>query len=264
LRLGKRADNDGRVKFLCLLVWLFASARLPVLAIEKTDPIDTNRPSFCQSGIVVPRGTLQLENGSQYQHLQHGGDYFDIPETEVRIGATRRLELQMFVPQYVLVHGPSQSFEGASGLNEVGLKTQLIDREHLSASLVTAVNIPSGMRRISGSVAQPVLRLPYSIHLGKRWAVCGMQSLIINGPGGEVQWQPFAMVTRSLSPTSSAFAEYAGFFTQNSHRPSFQVAHFGAVKNIKTYHQVDAHFGFGLNRSSPSAFVGVGYSFRIN
>ena len=234
------------------------------MAIEKTDPIDTNRPSFCQSGIVVPRGTLQLENGSQYQHFQHGGDYFDIPETEVRIGATRRLELQMFVPQYVLVHGPSQSFEGASGLNEVGLKTQLVDREHLSAALVTAVNIPSGMRRISGSVAQPVLRLPYSIHLGKRWAVCGMQSLIINGPGGEIQWQPFAMVTRSLSPTSSLFAEYAGVFTQNSHRPSFQVAHFGAVKNIKTYHQVDAHFGFGLNRSSPSAFVGVGYSFRIN
>ncbi|NJL71987.1 MAG: hypothetical protein HC888_10500 [Candidatus Competibacteraceae bacterium] len=207
---------------------------------------------------------MQLENGSLYQRYYNGDNNFYTPETEVRIGATRLLELQMFVPEYVLVHGPSQSFEGASGLNEVGLKTQLVDREHLSASLVTAVNIPSGMRRISGSVAQPVLRLPYSIHLGKRWSLCGMQSLVVNGPGGEVQWQPFAMVTRSLSPTSSIFAEYAGFFTQNSHRPSFQVAHFGAVKNIKTYHQVDAHFGFGLNSGSPSAFVGLGYSFRIN
>ena len=56
--------------------------------------------------------------------------------------------------------------------------------------------------------------------------------------------------------------EYAGFYTQDVRPINFM--HFGAVRKLNKNNQVDIHFGFGLNKTAPSAFVGAGYSFRLD
>lgn len=76
----------------------------PANALTKSDDIDTNRPSFTSSPLVVLRGSWQLENGGLYQHFQHGINYFDASETQVRFGLAKRTEFQMFGPSWVLLH----------------------------------------------------------------------------------------------------------------------------------------------------------------
>ena len=74
----------------------------PVLAATSDDAIDTNRPSFMFSPIVVPKGSLQLENGTLFSGLRRGRWAYDIPETQVRLGVTPTTELQLSVPNYNL------------------------------------------------------------------------------------------------------------------------------------------------------------------
>jgi len=119
---------------------LLATAQ--ALAMEKTDDIDTNRPSFMDSPLVLPRASVQLENGTLFQGFHKGQWQYDIPETEVRIGLTKNTEFQGFTPNYNLLRSrvasnstepganSTDSFHGVtssqvSDITGVGLKHQL-------------------------------------------------------------------------------------------------------------------------------------------
>ncbi len=148
---------------LCVFV-TYMIALGPALAMETTDFIDTNRPSFMFSPLVVPRGSIQLESGTQYQRFQHGGDYFDIPETQVRVGLTKRAELQMFVPNFVILqpqHGDPTA-TGATNIGELGIKYQLPAIKKFQATVIGSMTLPTGSKSTSLPGVQPVFRLPYS------------------------------------------------------------------------------------------------------
>lgn len=253
-------------------------------ALESTEEIDTNRPSFMDSPLVVPKGSLQLENGTLYQHFQHGLTYYDIPETEVRIGITKQTEFQMFVPDWVLLHSvgtttaalsntnpglevfqstPSSTRQGVSDLNEVGMKHQFpVLFKDLKISLIAGVTIPTGRSFISGDGVQPVIRAPWGKALPNNWTIMGMQSILVVNGGSDVQWQNFWMLNKTFGTRTSVFIEYAGFYTHGE-APS-NIIHFGVVRKLNRHNQIDTHFGFGLNQTAPAAFVGVGYSFRFD
>lgn len=236
---------------------------LPAVAMETTDYIDTNRPSFMFSPLVVPRGSIQVENGTVYQNLRHGGDFFDIPETQVRLGLTKRAEFQMFVPNFLLLQQERDAvtLTGASNINELGIKYQLPALKKFQATLIGSMNLPTGSKSTRIPGVAPVLRLPYSYPIGK-WSIMGMQSLLVLNKGRDVQYQPDVMVSYSPTPRIGLFAEYVGFVT---HRlPDVNFAHFGAVFKPAHHHQLDAHFGVGLNKAAPAIFVGAGYSYRFD
>ncbi|MBX9719841.1 MAG: transporter [Candidatus Obscuribacterales bacterium] len=248
---------------LALLVALCLSFQ-KTYALEKSDDIDTNRPSFCQSALVVPVGSIQLENGGLYQHFQHGLTQVGVPENELRIGLLKRTEFQMFSPNMILLNQSRSTFAGTTGLQEVGLKQQIGPFKRLTASLVGGVNVPTGSKLLSGTAVMPVFRIPYSIQLSKNLAFCGMQSIIVTQPHGNIQWQPFVELTRSLGKKSAVFAEYAGFFQQNAHGPGQSILHFGGEYRLNRHNQLDLHFGFGMSKTAPAAFVGFGYSYRFD
>jgi len=229
------------------------------------EDIDTNRPSFMFSPIVVPRGSIQLENGTLYQHFQHGVNYFDISETQVRLGILKRTEFQIYVPDFVLTHQEHTNTTpaGVSDLGEVGIKQQLGPfKEKLQLTVIGSLDIPSGSRTISGTGVQPVFRAPWSYQLTKNWAVMGMQSVLVLNSGRDVQYQPDFMVSRSVGPKAAVFAEWIAFFTH--HAQSVEIAHFGGVYKLNRHNQLDAHFGFGMNKAAPAAFLGGGYSYRFD
>ena len=64
-------------------------------------PITTDRPTFTNSSIVVPAGSLQAENGILGTN-NHGQNIFDGPETLVRFGVASRTELRLTVPKLLL------------------------------------------------------------------------------------------------------------------------------------------------------------------
>lgn len=239
---------------------------VPALALDRTDDIDTNRPSFMNSPLVVPRGSIQLENGALYQRFQHGRNFYDLPETEVRIGLTKRTEFQMFVPNWFLLHtqGPGGGTQnGVSDISEIGIKRQFGPFfNDLNVGFIGAVTPPTGRRLISGSGVQPVFRMPWTKGLGKNWSICGQQSLLVLNSGRIPNWQNFWLLCRTFGARTAVFTEYAGFYTRNN-RP-VNIIHFGVVRKLNRSNQIDVHFGFGLNKTAPAAFVGAGYSFRFD
>jgi hypothetical protein len=248
---------------LCCLFALLSISSQYARAMEQTDDIDTNRPSFMFSPLVLPKGSLQLENGTLYQHFDHGITYWDASETQVRVGITRQAEFEMFVPNFVLQHqAHTDIYEaGASDLSEVGIKYQLPTIQKFQPTLIAAMNIPTGSKTISGSGVEPFFRAPWSYPI-KTWSIMGMQSLLVLNSGRNTQYQNNFMITKSITPRTGVFTEYEGVFTH--HANGFSIMHFGAIWKIARDHQVDIQWGFGLNKSAPAALVGAGYSFRLD
>jgi hypothetical protein len=267
------------------LVAICLSQSPSAFALTDADDIDTNRPSFMNSPIVVPKGSLQIENGSLYQHFQHGVNYYDLSETELRLGITKRTEFQMFVPQWVMFYTQASSLDasssvlpsgasvgtgsrstfrnGDSDIAEPGIKHQFGPFfKDLNVAVIAGVSEPTGRRFISGSGVQPVLRMPWSKGVTKNWSIMGQQSLVVVNSGRDVQWQNFWMASRAIGTRTSIFLEYAGFYTH--HASANNIAHFGIVRKLNKNNQVDMHFGFGLDQTAPAAFVGVGYSVRFD
>jgi hypothetical protein len=50
---------------------------ISVLHAQQTAPIVTDRPDVTEAGVVVPKGSLQVENGFT-QTADHGSGEFDI------------------------------------------------------------------------------------------------------------------------------------------------------------------------------------------
>ncbi|MBA3994886.1 MAG: hypothetical protein C0469_15305 [Cyanobacteria bacterium DS2.3.42] len=247
--------------YLLIYAFIFCS---PAFATDKDSDIDTNRPSFTFSPIVVPKGSLQVENGTLYQWIDRGQGRFDIPETQLRLGLLEKTEFQISAPNFILNRSEGQTSSGVTDLGEVGIKQQLPRFRILQASVVASMNLPTGggRRFLSGPGVQPVFRLPMSIPLGKHYQFCAMPSFLLLDSGRAPSYQQTAMLCRSIGRKTNVFVEYGGFFTREL--PPINFAHFGAEYKITPRNQVDLHFGFGLNRDAPTAFLGGGYSFRID
>lgn len=249
-------------KSLLLPAAYLLSAFNPCLAIPTSEPIDTNRPSFLNSPTEVPVGSIQFENGTQFYGYRKKQYYFDVPETQVRIGIFPETELQLTVPYYVLQNIGGVKTSNVPDLTEVGFKHNLMpDNSRLDVGVIASLTLPTGNPRISGPGLEPVVRIPATFQLNKRWSLGTMQSILVLNNGRDVQWQPDFIVTRLFGWRTAAFVEYGGFFTQREY-PS-NLIHFGGTYKTSRTQQVDMHFGFGMNKAAPSAFVGVGYSFRL-
>ncbi len=268
-----------------VILLIYISCILPSVALTSADDIDTNRPSFTDSPLVVPQASLELENGTMYQHSQHGKNYVDIPENEIRLGLTNSTEFQMFTPSWAFLNSPQSSSSvglatsrpsftnsqtpggfqtGITDLYEVGIKQAIKQPlfKDLNLAFIGGVNAPVGKQVFSSTGVQPVLRAPWSKPVYGSWSVSGMQSLIVINSGRDVQWQNFWLINKSFGSRTSIFIEYAGFITH--HNSASNIIHFGIVRKLNAHNQIDLHFGFGLDKTAPATFVGTGYSFRFD
>jgi len=231
-------------------------------AADPSDEIDTNRPSFMFSPIVLPKGSLQLENGCLDSGLRRGRVGFDLPETQVRIGLARSTEFQVFVPNFVITKSGGELSSAVTDISEIGIKQQLPTSGKLKAAVIASVSAPTGARSLSLGGTSGILRLPYLYAINNRWSVGGMQSLLLINHGNSVQWQPDVLISRSIGSKACAFLEYGGFFTTRDY--PVNLIHLGTEYKVTRHQELDVHCGFGLNQTAPSAFVGAGYSFRID
>jgi hypothetical protein len=88
--------------------------------VDATGPIATDRPAVTNSSVVVPSGSLQVENGF-LETSSPGQGVVDGPESLVRFGITKRTELRFTAADYFLNTGggPGSGFgEFAFGVKE--------------------------------------------------------------------------------------------------------------------------------------------------
>jgi hypothetical protein len=118
--------------------------------------IATDRPAVTNSSVVVPSGSLQVENGFLETGAQ-GQSVVDAPESLVRFGLARTTELRFTVPDYF--HNLTSN--GGSGFGDfaIGVKQQLGPMHGFDVSVIAFLSFPTGANSVSSGGYDPGLQL---------------------------------------------------------------------------------------------------------
>jgi Putative MetA-pathway of phenol degradation len=226
-------------------------------------PIATDRPTFTNSSIVVPAGSLQSENGILVTN-NLGQNIFDGPETLVRFGVATKTELRLTVPNYyynlTAGGGPGSGF----GDMAAGVKQQLGPTPGgFDVSATLFLSFPTGAATVSSGGYDPGLQAAWSHPLSTNWTASGMFSFYAptQGHSRNLTGESTIFLDRQLTGPWDVFVEYVGDFPESG--GSRQLLHFGTSLKLATRHQIDFHFGVGLSSAAVGHFIGVGYSFRF-
>jgi hypothetical protein len=257
------------VRIFTLLLTLILAGAAPSRAQDQPaspapSPINTDRPAFTNSSVVVPPGSFQAENGFLATG-NFGQTVVDVPETLVRFGLTKRTEFRFTVPDYF--DNVTTGAGGGFGDLALGVKQQLGPLHKFDLSLIAFVSIPTGANGVSSGGYDPGLQAPWSRALSANWTAAGMFSVYwptYQSPEGRarnVTGETTFLFDRQLTKPWDAFVEYAGDFPEVG--GTRHVLHFGTAFKVANDQQVDFHVGFGLSAAAVDHIVGVGYSFRF-
>jgi len=226
-------------------------------------PIATDRPAFTDSSVVIPSGTLQLENGVLDTSSDGQPSILDFPETLLRLGIAPKTELRLTAPDYFYRVGSAPLGPGFGDI-VIGLKQQVGPTPGgFDLSLVFALSCPSGAKAVSSGGYDPQVQAPWSRALSAKWTAAGMLAVYWPTEGtrrnltGQSTWE----LDRQLRSSWDAFVEYAGEFPHRGGPES--ILHFGTAYRISNNQQLDFHAGFGLSSAAPDRIIGIGYSFRF-
>ncbi len=229
---------------------------------QPTSPIETDRPDTTNSSIVVPYGSFQDENGVNISG-QNGAEIFDGTSSRWRLGVAPCLEILVDLPDY------TGTFSGgaASGFGDVApaMKWQVSPLPgKFDLSIVAGAALPTGARAIAGPSVQPYLQFPWSVDLGRGWAVTGMETnfFMPSNPAVKYANQSTVTIERELNERSFLFVEYVGNYPVGS--ANSQLLNTGGGCRLTDTQQIDFHIGFGLDRYAPAYIFGLGYSSRFD
>jgi hypothetical protein len=230
-------------------------------------PIATDRPSVTDSSVVVPAGSIQVENGfldTSSQALRT----LDGPESLIRFGLFSKTELRFYVPNYYYNQAMGMNAGPVPGAGfgdiAIGVKQQLGPTPgKFHVSVVAYVSLPTGARSISSHGYDPAVQAPWSRALTPKWGLGGMLSLYCPTQDGKrnFTFEPTIVLNRQLTAPWSAFVEYAGDFYQRG--GPRDLLHFGTALSISPQQQLDFHTGVGSLAGTTYYLLGFGYSFRI-
>jgi hypothetical protein len=224
-------------------------------------PIATDRPSVTNSSVVVPDGSLQVENGFLETSSQ-GQSVLDGTESLVRLGVAKRTELRFTVPDYF--HNLTTSEGSGFGDFAFGVKEQLGPTlGKFDVSVILFLSFPTGANTVSSGGYDPGLQVPWSRALCANWTAAGMFSVYwpTHGPTRDVTGEFTFLLDRQLTKPWDAFVEYAGDFPEAG--GPRHLLHFGTALKITNQQQIDFHVGVGLSSAAVDHLVGIGYSFRF-
>lgn len=162
----------------------------------------------------------------------------------------------------------SMNGQASSGFNDVVLsfRWQLPATYEFNLAAAGGLAFPSGSKQLSAGGYNPYIQGLWSRDIGGGWGVAGMFSVSVFWLTGRSAqnptFEPTFEVERDVTSSVDSFVEYVGDYP--NHMPPTQVIDSGATWEITLRQQIDFHFGFGLNSSSPDHFLGVGYSFRLD
>jgi hypothetical protein len=244
--------------------WIYAGALACAhCAAQTAVQIVTDRPDVTESSIVVPLGSIQMENGITWAQ-DHGASVLDASETLLRLGVWTRTELRLSAPGYVYRVDGQHTVSGF-GDGSIGLKEQLGPLPGaIELAVILAISVPTGAKTLSSHGLDPLLKLPWSRELEHGWSMGGMQSIFYNTDHRhrELTGESTLYLEREIAKHADLFTEYVADYSGAV--AARQEIHFGTAYRITTRQQADFHFGFGLSHGAPRQFFAAGYSFRID
>lgn len=219
--------------------------------------IETDRPDFIESSVVVPAGYWQLESGMQ---LSRAAGRTSVRGTEslLRVSLTRVLEWRLGLPSLEAQSGREADRSDAY----LGIKWQVGPVGAWEVAVIPGVSVPVGTGVRASGAWDPEVKLTISRDLTAGFDLCGMFAASWpTDDGARVStMQPAISVGRHLAPRVRLFVEWVGAFARD--RESAHLAHGGIAWQPTTHLQLDAHVGRRLAGNVPDAFVALGLSFR--
>jgi len=250
------------MRFAALVLVSLASFACKAAECTQPDtPIETDRPDFTNSSIVVPVGSLQNENGIDTSR-DRGADILNGTNSRWRLGIAPCLEVLVDLPTYIT------TFRGAgpSGFSDLApaVKWQVSPLPgRFDLSLTVGAALPTGATGISGPGVQPYVQIPWSIALSDGWALTGMEtSFFAPSSDKKFTYQSTLAIEKEITERSFLFIEYVGGFPSNGRNS--QLINSGGKYRIDDRQQIDFHVGVGLDRNAPGYIFGIGYSFRLD
>jgi len=239
-------------------------AQDPPATTDIPAPIVTDRPTVTNSSVVVPSGSLQVENGFLETDRQ-GQSIADGPETLVRFGVATRTELRFTAPNYYYDLNAGGRGSGFGDLG-IGVKEQLGPTPGgFDVSATLFLSFPTGADTVSSDGYDPGLQVAWSRGLSSKWTAAGMLSLYCptQDHTRDLTGESTILLDRQLTGSWDAFVEYVGDFPERG--GSRQLLHFGTELRTgkRQQQQLDFHFGIGLSSAAADHFIGIGYSFRF-
>jgi len=227
---------------------------------DTSEEIIVDRPDVTNSSVVVPQGSMQVENGLNLTD-QRIARVLDGTNTRLRLGIGGCTEFVLDLPDY------STSIGGTapSGFSNVtpAIKHQLGPLSgNFDLSVTFGVGLPTGSPRVAGKGYQPYLQFPWSRDVGDGWQVSGMFTTFWypRDPELHTLFQPTFVIEREVTAHSDLFIEYVGAYPTRG--GAQQQINLGGASRITRSQQIDFHVALGLNERAPRYEVGVGYSIR--
>jgi hypothetical protein len=248
-----------------LATLLFHHGTIPAMADSCPsikDEITTDRPDVTNSSVVIPQGSLQIENGVNFS-VQDGDRFVDGTNTRLRAGIANCLEFLMDMPTYFAnVRSPQNS-----GFSDIApaLKWQISpEPEKIDLSAVIGVALPTGSASIAGPGAQPYVQFPWSWELRSGWGLSGMLTEFLRPSDATSKriTETTFVIEKEVTERASLFVEYVGDYPESG-GPA-QLLNSGGLYRLSPNQQLDFHVALGLNHNAPSYIVGVGYSVRFD
>ena len=224
------------------------------------DEIATDRPDVTNSSVVVPFGSLQVENGFDLT-TQHGSNALDGTNTRLRLGVAHCAEFLIDLPNHFTSLNGSQPSGFSNAI--VSFKRQLPVPLGFDLSTTVGVGFPSGSGKVTGPGYQPYIQFPWSHSVADGWQVAGMFTVtwFPSQSARNPTFEPTFSLEREFGSFGDMFAEYVGDYDHQ--RPGQLIDGGGSWRFAKTQ-QLDFHVGLGLNGSSVDHYFGIGYSFRLD
>jgi hypothetical protein len=229
---------------------------------KTSEDIVTDRPDVTNSSIVVPRGSLQSENGIDLKS-ETGATTIDGTNTRLRFGVADCLEFLVDLPTYFATLRGS----GKSGFSDVApaVKWQISPVPGtVDLSAVVGAALPTGTTGVAGAGLQPYVQFPWSWEFRDGWSLAGMVTEFFrpSDPMSQLVTQTTFVIEKKVSEKASVFTEYVGYYP--AHSGSMQLINSGGTYRLTPTQQIDFRLAFGLNHNSPDFIFGVGYSFRLD
>src|ERR1700683_484900 len=226
------------------------------------DEIITDRPDVTNSSVVIPAGSLQIENGVNLS-ARDGDRVIDGTNTRLRFGIANCLEFLVDTPTYFANVGNPQN----SGFSDAApaLKWQISPVPgKVDLSAVFGVALPTGSAGIAGPGAQPYLQFPWSWELRSGWGLSGMFTEFFrpSDPISKRVTETTFVIEKQVTERVSLFVEYVGDYPASG-SPAL-LLNSGGLYRLAPNQQLDFNVALGLNHNAPSYVVGVGYSARFD
>lgn len=236
---------------------MISTAVFRIIVAITQEPLETDRPDFTESSLVVPKGTIQVETGATYSNGVDGRSV-TAPETLVRWGISDRWEGRIEIPNYVVAHGGKGR---ASGFDSptLGAKYQIGPCKGADSAIIGSVSIPSSRGDFADRKSVLELKLCGAREMKRDRSLSAM--LAWQWDGDVSRYMATLSLGQDLTNTLGAFVEVASEFgagTTTSH-----TLHAGITGKCGLQKQWDVHFGADASRPKRTAFLGVGYAVRF-